>query len=396
MITSFRAKGYKILKDVEIPLRKLTVLVGPNGSGKSSVLEGLEWLEIALSGELHSNADVRRLGRLATRPDESRITLQLEHDSLLEACGLAIDVARTNIELGFYQGLGRFSVEGASHEPFSSLLSPLVRLRFNYENLVAATPGATGEPALSSDGSGLATLVSYLANRRDGSLENIERDVRLVVPAFRRLDTEPTSVDQWNTKHRTKINWNQELNPVPGHRLVVTMAGVGAIPVEEVSEGTVFVIGLLSFLHLKSAKVVLLDDVDRGLHPKAQLELVQLLRAITELPDGPQIIATAHSPMLLAGLREGEIVRLDLDDERGTIAVEEPSGPPGWMTINEILSHFFGVERPALGPRIQRYALLAGDPHRSEEDDLELDELRKFLADEGLDTGFEPVERAGS
>jgi hypothetical protein len=154
-----------------------------------------------------------------------------------------------------------------------------------------------------------------------------------------------------------------------------------------------FVIGLLSYLHLQAARIVLLDDVDRGLHPKAQLELVDLLRGVTELPDGPQILATAHSPMLLAGLREGEIVRLDLDDAHGCLVVEERAGPPGWMTINEILDHYFGVQRPALGADLQRYALLAGDPRRSDVEDAELAELRARLLAADLDPGIEPVGR---
>ncbi|MFH1463420.1 MAG: AAA family ATPase [Pseudomonadota bacterium] len=387
MITSVQIKGYKILRDIEITPARLTVLVGPNGCGKSSVLEAVEGMVRTLVEEGERMDFSVRL----SNPDSREMFLSLTHSRLDEAMVLhgKLEARKKNLMLDTQKPRSPMAREVGWRR---NLLWPLCRLRFAHDHLVAPTPAATGTPTLTPAGEGLATLVNHLASRRDGSLERIEEGVRKVVPAFRRLGTEAIPVKKWQPDQPSRTR--QSLTTLPGHRLLVTLEGVGEIPAEQVSEGTMFVIGLLSYLHLQAARTVLLDDVDRGLHPKAQLELVELLRGVTELPEGPQIIATAHSPMLLAGLREGEIVRLDLDDARGCVVVEEQhAGPPGWMTINEILDHYFGVQRPALGADLQRYALLAGDPRRSDAEDVEMAELRTKLLASDLDPGIEPARR---
>lgn len=65
---------------------------------------------------------------------------------------------------------------------------------------------------------------------------------------------------------------------------------------------------------------MLLDDLDRGLHPRAQRELVSLLRQLLSEQRNLQIIATTHSPYLLDNLKASE-VRLTALHEDGTTAV---------------------------------------------------------------------------
>src|SRR5512143_2374313 len=43
MIRSVRFENFRCLREVELSLAPLTVLVGPSGSGKTSVLEGLQY-----------------------------------------------------------------------------------------------------------------------------------------------------------------------------------------------------------------------------------------------------------------------------------------------------------------------------------------------------------------
>src|SRR5512145_2238308 len=42
MISTFIAKGFRCLRDVEVELTPLHALIGPNDSGKSTILAGLE------------------------------------------------------------------------------------------------------------------------------------------------------------------------------------------------------------------------------------------------------------------------------------------------------------------------------------------------------------------
>jgi predicted ATPase len=60
-------------------------------------------------------------------------------------------------------------------------------------------------------------------------------------------------------------------------------------------------------------KLLLLDDIDRGLHPKAMGDLVKVIRKLMEQDPELQIIATSHSPYLLDHLEYKEVRLTSLD-----------------------------------------------------------------------------------
>ena len=89
-----------------------------------------------------------------------------------------------------------------------------------------------------------------------------------------------------------RANWGQQL--------VLDFKGAPDVPAPLASEGTLLVIGLLTALLTEPRpRLLLLDDIDKALHPRAQRELVAQLRRVLALDPGLQIIATSHSPYLL-------------------------------------------------------------------------------------------------
>ncbi|HSN98762.1 MAG TPA: AAA family ATPase, partial [Candidatus Nanopelagicales bacterium] len=94
-----------------------------------------------------------------------------------------------------------------------------------------------------------------------------------------------------------------------GHQVVLDFKGAPDVLAPLASEGTLLTIGLLTSLHAEpQPRLLLLDDVDQALHPRAQGELVaQLRRVLDERPE-LQIIATSHSPYLLDYLSPQEVL----------------------------------------------------------------------------------------
>jgi predicted ATPase len=89
-----------------------------------------------------------------------------------------------------------------------------------------------------------------------------------------------------------------------------------------VSSGTLFALGLLTVvLGPDSANVVLLDDLDHGLHPRAQLELIGVFRKLIDDNPELQIIATAHSPYILDRLQPNEVRVMSLRDDGAAVCV---------------------------------------------------------------------------
>lgn len=52
MYSTVAVSGYRSLRDVRLPLGRLTVITGPNGSGKSSIYRALSLLAACGRGEV--------------------------------------------------------------------------------------------------------------------------------------------------------------------------------------------------------------------------------------------------------------------------------------------------------------------------------------------------------
>jgi predicted ATPase len=86
------------------------------------------------------------------------------------------------------------------------------------------------------------------------------------------------------------------------------MATGDRLPASVVSEGTVLTLGILSILMSpQQPKIILLDDVEQGLHPKAQRELMQVFKEIMQAHPDLQIIFTTHSPYIIDALAPSQV-----------------------------------------------------------------------------------------
>jgi len=113
-VTAVAIHGYRSIRDIHLPLRRLTVLVGGNGVGKTNLYRSLELLQAAAKGTLAE--EVAREGGLGAvhfagelkRGDQPRVRLEATLDHILEDRGLASYEAELgfpptyyNLELGF-------------------------------------------------------------------------------------------------------------------------------------------------------------------------------------------------------------------------------------------------------------------------------------------------------
>lgn len=87
---------------------------------------------------------------------------------------------------------------------------------------------------------------------------------------------------------------------VTGHEMILDTEGAQGVPSHAVSDGTVLVIGLLTILASPTCpNLILLDDVEQGLHPRAQRELIGVLKQLLEERPELQIALTTHSPYVV-------------------------------------------------------------------------------------------------
>ena len=95
--------------------------------------------------------------------------------------------------------------------------------------------------------------------------------------------------------------------------------GVGRVPAKHASEGTLLALGLLTAVHAHELpNLVLIDDIDHGLHLSAQYTLIKALRGVMAARPELQIVCTSHAPVLLDSFEVDEVRVMALDKDGAT------------------------------------------------------------------------------
>lgn len=319
MLKQVHFAGIKSLLDVTIDLEPFTVLVGPNGCGKSTVLDQVEVLCRA-SQPLRN--EVQALGSAGEAlaeigPYEARTTGLLGEmrwigksdagDVLSVVVGPAANGAwarasKVVAQVGDASAtLDMTSAAQPNRVAFEDVLGHDFNWRAQRLRLVPASiarPSPMTDTSLRPDGFGLATVLKDLATDDTQAYLNLQRDLSVVVPHFRSL----------------KIPKSEST-----HRISFVMHGAGEVPATRISDGTLTALALLTATHNRALpSLVLMDDIDHGLHLTAQYELIKAIRAVMAVRPELQIICTTHSPILLDSFEPKEVRVMALDKEGHT------------------------------------------------------------------------------
>jgi predicted ATPase len=352
MIRRVKFENFKALRNVEITFdERLTVLVGPNGSGKSSVLRGIHLqgliaqenlpLDDVFSGPYH-------LRNICSGPRGSRSVFETDCSAPDWPFGFQLvvpgDGGRYFVSDGQVVHVNwnwvRLRAEPAANTVpaesitrYQSSLKSATLVRFMADQLSAPSKARSILPSVAKDGSDLAsTLWTILGNEPD-RFGTIER-------AFKRI-IKPVRGVRFGHVRR---NGSGPDDPVLDQILIDYQDAKG-VPAVAVSDGTLFVLGLLTVVcGSDSIRTVLCDDLDHGLHPKAQMELLRVLRELmVEIPD-LQIIATSHSPYVLSEVPVDAVRVMALRDDGSAVCarLDEHRDYDKWkehMTPGEFWSH---------------------------------------------------------
>ncbi|HFE43978.1 MAG TPA: ATP-binding protein, partial [Nannocystis exedens] len=214
-------------------------------------------------------------------------------------------------------------------------------LRFVPEKLSAPSVLTDEEPQLADDGHGLASLLDYLIGLRDGSIERIEEDLRKIIPQARRLRVLPKKIvfetveDLGDSPYEENLRRRKDRRM--GSRFELEFGAMGFIPASALSEGTLIVLGILAIIHraADTPTVALLDDFDRGLHPRAQNELIRTLRALVEQRMNLQLLCTTHSTYALDAFSatEAHVIWMDGDGVSYHRRLSEHPEWPRWESL---------------------------------------------------------------
>jgi predicted ATPase len=336
MISKVSIRNFKSLRDVQIALERFTVFVGPNASGKSSILQGLNLLCRAFpqpGGEEH---EIRQ-GLSRGTSGSVELAAETAGQCYRYRSPSQPTVSRPPVHGQSWSGEGRGvapSLDSAEWKPWHPKQpnqSPLpfsVLLRLETSRLIHPNPGPQDPSVMAPDGTGLHSALANMALNDPDSWQRLQADLRRIIPSIRRLRHTKTAIHQ---------------QPAA---LLFDTVGADSLLASQVSEGTLLVLGLLAALHAPDRpNLILLDDLDRGLHPRAQKELISLLRGLLETNQELQLLAATHSPYMLDWMEPGEVRMTLLRDDGATVCAALAEHPKfgKWkdeMTPGEMWSLF--------------------------------------------------------
>jgi len=295
MIETLKLRNFKVLRDVEVKLRPLTVVVGPNGSGKSTLLEALQYIAWVLSTPPNFESDTRFLSRIPQGFPKTVFSSSIS--------GKRLEDFTPEFRRHTYEGGGSWNgklLKGLFPKDLREAVGLAELYRFNVRRLSAPSVPKSVALKLPSDGEGLASLLAGLYLEDIARFQSLVERLKRVIPGVEGCHVGRSEVEGEGI----------------GHQLVFDMKGAKGIPASNISDGTLLTLGLLTALVTADrAQLILVDDLERGLHPKAVGDLVQQLRRIQEENPELQIVASSHSPYLVDFLQAEEVLLTSLDED---------------------------------------------------------------------------------
>lgn len=350
MIEKASFRNFKSLRHVDVDLERLTVFVGPNASGKTSMLKGIQWLTTTVIPGRREVLDARdTIPLLYTRGiyaepmevecDTARVALRCRAFPMVPSEGYPISRSpyqeadrRWQVEVE-HKALADNDARWISHTSdlhammFSPEIGPLISflratayLRLDPMKLAQPSQSSESRPVMASDGSGLATSLAFMALNQPQEFASIQKRLMTLIPTIERIrfdrvpvarsEAEPITVDGQTLPRLVQRH-------VIGDEIVLDYRGSSDIPAFQASEGSLLALGILTSLAGPIApRLILIDDLDHGLHPRAQRTLIAIIRSILEENPSLQIIATTHSPFIVDELAPQE-VRITWSGEDG-------------------------------------------------------------------------------
>lgn len=147
-----------------------------------------------------------------------------------------------------------------------------------YRLEASSLPLSSRTSLLSADGRGLVNILHQLSQSAPRQFDRLQERLRYVIPAVRSVE--------FQHDEEVALIFNMD----SGDRLLAS----------NVSDGTLMAFGILGVIMTSPrSQTILLDNVERSLHPRSQQALIWVFRDIVEEQPDRRIIFATHSPYML-------------------------------------------------------------------------------------------------
>jgi len=315
-----RIEGFKSIKQLDLQLRPLNVLIGANGAGKTNFISIFrllnEMAELRLQRFVGANPDrLLRHGRRVTpkfsvqldfgqngyeftlAPSENQLIFDSEWIRFNGQYGLS----RRSIGAGHLESKRPEQLESDRNQKIARYVVPAVKgwrvyhFHDTSDQASVKQSGAVNDNAsLRPDASNLAAFLYLLQQRSLPSYQRIRDTVRLVAPFFDdfALRPDPLSNDQ-----SIMLEWREQGSDFP-------------FTAYQLSDGTLRFICLATvLLQPNPPATIIIDEPELGLHPFAIEVLAGLLRSVSQSGySSRQVIVSTQSVPLVNQLEAEDLI----------------------------------------------------------------------------------------
>ena len=328
MLEKVKLHNFKSHQDTELNFdsSRLHALVGQNSSGKTSVLQALHYLSRLTNSSFDNIFYHERAPQFITTIGQDNMSVT--------ASGFWKNPDRNDWEASYewrrnVNHTWKFKASWiadqnpvhrivnsdksliTAEEPIKQSLRYSVHLKLVATNLAKAAYSDAITPRVEFDGSGLAPTLDYLRDEAPDKFQSLQEMLKRIVPGVREVGVKRAKV-MVNRQRLIGIDgksiFYEESQEIAGQEVVLDMNTGKRIPAHAISEGTMLALGLLTVLmNPNQPNLVLLDDVEQGLHPKAQRELIAVFKEIIQQNNNLQIIFSTHSPYIVDELTPSQV-----------------------------------------------------------------------------------------
>lgn len=332
MLEQVKLHNFKSHKNTQLNLdsSRLHALVGQNSSGKTSVLQALYYLSQLTNSEAENIFQNERAPQFIRTIGQDNMSVT--------ASGFWMEKNRNNWEYSYEwrkpddsaaYPLVSWSING-NHKSINltpmgefisafklapkqiiQALNSTVHLKLVATNLTKASYSDAVKPKIEFDGSGLAPTLDYLQGEYPDRFRSLQEMLKRIVPGVREIGVRRAKVTV-DRQRLIEVDGKSisyaESQEIVGQEVILNMDSGERIPAHAISEGTMLALGLLTVLMSPDRpNLILLDDVEQGLHPKAQRELIAVFKEIVQQNNNLQIIFSTHSPYIVDELTASQV-----------------------------------------------------------------------------------------
>lgn len=360
MITKLRIQNFKALRDVEIALTPIHVLIGPNDSGKTSILDALAALCRSVDHELADAFAGSWKGTELVWSGQHDLPVTIDvvlQDGPISSYAIGVVFREGDRRAGLKRELLRKGDEELKYEYPSG---PYGRATEVYNSMSPGLQGPNGgdlrsvggflkgvhfyqwDPRflalpvapdtkrsfrMESNGFGLALCLDEILNFDRDRFIALERRFSEIFPHI-------TSIKLiQEMAYRAPVDAPDQvtiLQKTDGKGLYFKLSTVDElVPASQVSDGMLLVLAYLAILYLpEPPRALLVEEPENGIHPKRLRDVMNVLRDLVREQSHMQVVLTTHSPYALDLFKPEEVTlctKLDNGEVKTTRLSESPA-----------------------------------------------------------------------